>query len=284
MKCRLVDVFARQTFQGNGLTIFYDFESLSEQEMLLFTQEMRQFESVFLSGRPGNWSARIFTMEEELEFAGHPLLGLAYHLHQLYGSNEEQGVWQVALKGRTVTLTSHREEGGGFKASMSQGEPEHLKTLSFKEASIFYQALNLPPDSCFSHPAEVITTGLPYLILPVDGNLEAIEFMVQDLSSLLSKHGAKFIYVLDTGTFEGRTWDNAGKVEDIATGSAAGPAAVYLFRQGLIRKNPVTIHQGRFSERPSEIEVALEFEGHDITNVEVSGHVVDVAEIRFAKR
>lgn len=86
MKCRLVDVFARQKFRGNGLTIFYDFESLNEQEMLVLTQEMRQFESIFLSGSPGNWSARIFTTEEELEFAGHPLLGLAYHLHQSYVS------------------------------------------------------------------------------------------------------------------------------------------------------------------------------------------------------
>ncbi len=282
MKCRLVDVFARQKFRGNGLTIFYDFESLNEQEMLVLTQEMRQFESIFLSGSPGNWSARIFTMEEELEFAGHPLLGLAYHLHQSYGSMTEQGEWQVALNGRDVTLSSRWEEGGAFRASMSQGEPAHLKTLSSGEAAVIYEALNLSPDACLSYPAEVITTGLPYLILPVDGHLDAIEFMIPDLSPLLATHGAKFIYVLDTGTFEGRTWDNAGKVEDIATGSAAGPAAVYVFRQGLMRENPITILQGRFCGRPSEIEVLLEFEGRGISNVQVAGNVVDVADISFS--
>ena len=37
--------------------------------------------------------------------------------------------------------------------------------------------------------------------------------------------GAKFAYVLDPQRPEGRTWDNAGRVEDVATGSAAGPAA-----------------------------------------------------------
>ena len=57
-----------------------------------------------------------------------------------------------------------------------------------------------------------------------------------------------------------------------------------LSEQEMLLFTQDTIHQGRFSERPSEIEVALEFEGHDITNVQVSGHVVDVAEIRFAKR
>ena len=41
----------------------------------------------------------------------------------------------------------------------------------------------------------------------------------------LSVSGAKFVYVLDPDRPEGRTWDNAGRVEDVATGSAAGPAA-----------------------------------------------------------
>lgn len=282
MKCRLVDVFASQKFRGNGLTIFYDFESLNDEKMLVLTQEMRQFESIFLSGGPGNWSARIFTMEEELEFAGHPLLGLAYHLHQLHGSATESREWQVALNGREVALSSRWEEGGAFRASMSQGKPEHLKTLSHDEAAGFYKALSLSAEAGMPYPAEVITTGLPYLILPVNGHLDAIKFNVPDLSSLLASYGAKFIYVLDTGTAEGRTWDNAGKVEDIATGSAAGPAAVYLFRQGLMQENPITIFQGRFCGRPSEIEVLLEFDGPTISNVDVSGNVVDVADIRFS--
>jgi len=281
MKCRLVDVFANQKFHGNGLTIFYDFEPLNEQEMLMLTQEMRQFESIFLSGSPGDWSARIFTMEEELEFAGHPLLGLAYHLHQLHGPATESQEWQIDLNGREVTLSSRWEDDGAFKASMSQGKPVHLKTLSYDEAAGFYEALSLSSEAGGPYPAEVITTGLPYLILPVNGQLDIIKFNVPDLSTLLASYGAKFIYVLDTGTFEGRTWDNAGKVEDIATGSAAGPAAVYLFRQGLMQRNPLTIFQGRFCGRPSEIEVLLEFDSSTISNVDVSGNVVDVADIRF---
>jgi trans-2,3-dihydro-3-hydroxyanthranilate isomerase len=282
VKCRLVDVFTSQKFRGNGLTIFYEFESLTDEEMLVLTQEMRQFESIFLSGGPGRWSARIFTMEEELEFAGHPLLGLAYHLHQLHGSATESQEWQIHLNGREVTLSSRWEDDGAFRASMSQGKPMHLKTLSYDEAAGFYEALSLSPEAGVPYSAEVITTGLPYLILPVNGHLDIIKFNVPDLSSLLASYGAKFIYVLDIGTFEGRTWDNAGKVEDIATGSAAGPAAVYIFRQGLIQKNPIMIFQGRFCGRPSEIEVFLEFDGKNISNVQVAGNVVDVADISFS--
>jgi predicted PhzF superfamily epimerase YddE/YHI9 len=55
---------------------------------------------------------------------------------------------------------------------------------------------------------------------------------------------------------EGRTWDNAGRVEDVATGSAAGPAAGYLMHHGVgPAGQPLVIHQGRFTGRPSTIEV-----------------------------
>ena len=66
------------------------------------------------------------------------------------------------------------------------------------------------------------------------------------LGSRLQEVGAKFVYVLDPGRPEGRTWDNAGRVEDVATGSAAGPAAGYRMRhQALHDGEPILLHQGQ---------------------------------------
>jgi trans-2,3-dihydro-3-hydroxyanthranilate isomerase len=48
MKYKLVDVFAKKKLTGNGLTIFYDYDSLDKSKMLSLTQEMRQFESIFV--------------------------------------------------------------------------------------------------------------------------------------------------------------------------------------------------------------------------------------------
>ena len=45
---------------------------------------------------------------------------------------------------------------------------------------------------------------------------------------MLHEVGADFVYVLDPDRPEGRTWDNSGLTEDVATGSAAGPTAAYL--------------------------------------------------------
>ena len=42
--------------------------------------------------------------------------------------------------------------------------------------------------------------------------------------SLFASAGAKIAYALDINHWEGRTWDNDGRVEDIATGSAVGLA------------------------------------------------------------
>lgn len=57
------------------------------------------------------------------------------------------------------------------------------------------------------------------------GRLERARIAVTDLGQRLASVGAKFAYVFDPDRREGRSWDNAGAVEDVATGSAAGPAA-----------------------------------------------------------
>jgi len=71
----------------------------------------------------------------------------------------------------------------------------------------------------------------------------------------LSKLEAKFVYVFDPKTLECRTWDNRGMVEDIATGSAAGPLCAYLVKNGYKKVNEIiNIHQGKFVNRPSIIQ------------------------------
>ena len=95
---------------------------------------------------------------------------------------------------------------------------------------------------------QVISTGLPYLIVRVTAHgLERARIAVRNFEDVLAAVGAKFVYVLDPARREGRTWDNAGAVEDVATGSAAGPAAAYLEGLGLADAAPgLTLEQGRF--------------------------------------
>jgi PhzF family phenazine biosynthesis protein len=86
LRYRHVDVFSRRALQGNGLVVVLDAEHLPATVTQDLTGEMRQFETAFLAGvdlRGRVARLRIFTEDEELDFAGHPVLGAAAVLHTL---------------------------------------------------------------------------------------------------------------------------------------------------------------------------------------------------------
>ncbi|CAM3972562.1 PhzF family phenazine biosynthesis protein [Pseudoalteromonas byunsanensis] len=277
MRCKLVDVFSKQKLQGNSLAVFYDCQELSKRQMQAWTREMRQFESIFVDTSVTPYRAWIFTMEEELDFAGHPLIGLAYHLHELFGVPDETYTWSIELNQKVVELSS-RWRGKHFLATMHQGAPEFIHTLTSKQSEPFYAALGIEQLQPQELPAQVISTGLPYLILPIEHGLSKVSFNTDQLESMLEQYQAKFLYLIDVNNFEGRTWDNLGSIEDIATGSAAGPVAAYLYQQGLTTQADISIGQGRFVDRPSEIKVELKCVGSEIVDAIVSGYVTHVGD------
>ncbi len=282
MKATLVDVFAEKQLSGNGLTIFENNGLLSTQDMLELTREMRQFESIFYQkGDAANhFKARIFTMEEELDFAGHPLLGLAAHLHEIYGESQSHD-WIIELNNKTVPMQS-QFDGTRYDTSMEQGKPEFIRTLNTSEAKEFFSLLNIKSEDTSDIPMAVVSTGLPYLIVPIRKGIDHVAMISKNLEPTLQQYQAKFAYILDVNTFEGRTWDNFGKVEDIATGSAAGPAGAFLYKAGKVEGNsPFTIKQGRFVDRPSNITVQVDATDDLIQNVRISGGVFMVATINF---
>jgi PhzF family phenazine biosynthesis protein len=121
-------------------------------------------------------------------------------------------------------------------------------------------------------PLQVVSTGLPYLIVPIKTNLANARIVARDFERLLARFGARFAYILDVLSLEGRTWDNDGRVEDIATGSAAGPAGAFLVAHKLAQPDsPLVIHQGRFLGRSSELTVVVC--GESASSVRVSGEV-----------
>jgi PhzF family phenazine biosynthesis protein len=270
----LVDVFARQPLSGNGLSVFFLEQELSTSLMLRLTQEMRQFESIFLSptAEPTQFCARIFTMEEELGFAGHPIIGAAAALHARHFQDTSEVHLHLMTPEKDIPVVSRRADHV-YSAEMGQGEATHLGMVDPGRYDELLAALNLShPDLAEPLPLEVVSTGLPYLIVPVKAGLERAAILVSNFESLLARIGAKFVYVLDVNEFEGRTWDNDGRVEDIATGSAAGPAAAYLVNHGLAAEDtPLQIKQGRCVGRPSEMLVTVRTGDHP--GISVSGQV-----------
>ena len=270
----LVDVFAREPLSGNGLSVFVLDDELPKHAMQRITQEMRQFESIFLfrTEEPSVFRARIFTMEEELPFAGHPIIGAAALLHAESYAREESARFEFVMPERSIHATTRRE-GTSYFAAMDQGVAKFQAPVAETATDAFLRALNLSAaDRPAALPLQVVSTGLPYLIIPIRTNLERARIVDPRFEALLATIGAKFVYVLDIDRREGRTWDNDGRVEDIATGSAAGPAAAYIVKHGLASSGEsLVIAQGRFLNRPSELHVVVR--GISELSVTVSGQV-----------
>src|SRR6476646_1457576 len=82
-----LDVFTQTPLMGNPLAIFIDAHGLSDDEMQALAREMNLSETTFILPRDRATEAqkgkkvRIFTVAEELPFAGHPTLGTALHLY-----------------------------------------------------------------------------------------------------------------------------------------------------------------------------------------------------------
>jgi trans-2,3-dihydro-3-hydroxyanthranilate isomerase len=281
LQYRHVDVFSRVPLSGNGLTVFADSEGLSTEMLQRLTQEMRQFESIFLTATtdPRKFRARIFTMEEELDFAGHPILGAAAVLHEKLGlTDTKPEAWQLQLNAKTVDVTTVKNNESFF-VTMEQGTPEFGSSIPPDKQRELLQALNLSEvDLHPDLPIEVLSTGLSYLFIPLRSGLDRARISVPNFESMLAEVGAKFVYVFDVPTLEGRTWDNDGRVEDAATGSAAGPTGAYLVKHKVVSPDTeITINQGRFVGRPSQISVRVSGIPEHITSVKVSGVVTMVA-------
>jgi len=286
LEYRHVDVFSRVAFQGNGLVVVLGADGLTTALQQELTREVRQFETSFVSDlrlESRTAQLRVFTEEEELGFAGHPVLGAGAVLHALLTRPAMEEAWTVELGGRSLTVLTRGREGW-VDASMDQGPADFGPIVTGELQDRYWEALGLPGTAVRAElPMQMVSTGLPYLIVPVQPEgLAVAAIQALDFEALLAESGAKFVYVLDPAGSEGRTWDNYGRTEDVATGSAAGPAAAYLIEHGLHSgASTLTIAQGRFTGRPSIIEVTrTSGDGH----LWVGGPVAPVAAGRFQAR
>jgi trans-2,3-dihydro-3-hydroxyanthranilate isomerase len=88
------DVFSSRPFEGNPLAVFPDGRGLSDEQMQAMAREMNLSETTFVLPREQavererGVRVRIFTVQEELPFAGHPTLGTAFWLRGSTGAGE----------------------------------------------------------------------------------------------------------------------------------------------------------------------------------------------------
>jgi trans-2,3-dihydro-3-hydroxyanthranilate isomerase len=282
-----LDVFTQTPLAGNPLAIFTDARGLTDKQMQALAREMNLSETTFILPREPSVEARegkrvrIFTVEEELPFAGHPTLGTALYIYSTANSSPEQIVLDLNAGKIPVTFRVDSEEAGLDHADgqvfgqMQQRDPEFGPVLSREKIA---EELGLNVDDLDpERPIQV-----PFAIAPFRDSKRLAKFQpdIAKARRLLDGTEARFFYFICPERMEDR--DVRARMffyggEDPATGSAAGCAAAWMAKYGIAKSDEqILIRQGVEAGRPSEIFVSANCEGDRVTNVRVGGYAVEL--------
>jgi trans-2,3-dihydro-3-hydroxyanthranilate isomerase len=290
-----LDVFTQTALAGNPLAIFPDARGLNDAEMQALAREMNLSETTFILPRDAATEARdgkkvrIFTVEQELPFAGHPTLGTALYLYASEPNQKKPAEISLDLKvGKIpVRFTANSGHAGGDRVDgqvfgeMRQRDPEFGTPFSRADvARVIGIAVNEIPSQW---PIQPVSTGFSFTIVPFRNRqtLSDLTFGYAQAAEFLRKTSANLFYFLCPERREGRLEAGARMFfyggEDPATGSAAGCAVSWMVQHGIASSDEqVLIRQGAECRRPSEIHVRATREGERVTNVRVGGYAVEI--------
>ena len=277
------DVFTSSPLDGNPLAVFPDASGLSDDQMQAIAREMNLSETTFVFPRDAavekerGIRVRIYTVQEELPFAGHPTLGTAFALR---GSS---GAAEIRLELNVGTIPVRFEDPPGQPAfgEMTQIDPVFGMVHDRKKVA---QVTGIPIDDIAPDvPVQTVSTGVPFTILPLRDLAAARRLRIDQerASEYLAASGGKFFFCVARETVDPSARLHARMLfyngEDPATGSASGCAAAWMVEHGVAKPDErVMIEQGVEMKRPSRIFVSASRRNDRVVNVRVGGNVVEV--------
>jgi trans-2,3-dihydro-3-hydroxyanthranilate isomerase len=292
------DVFTAEPFGGNPVAVIPDAQGLNDDELQQIAREMNLSETVFVfppTDRAAVARLRIFTPTQEIPFAGHPVIGTFFLLAELGAIPVKQSMTRVMQECNIglFPVELYAEDGQVERVVMTQPKPEFLGPVEetedlYKVASALGLSKHVIADTKW--PIEVVSTGLPVLIVPVR-TLTAVRSIRPDATAIMDvcrRFGANGIMVFTTVTVEPSATvhtrmfaPSIGILEDPATGSASGALGAYLVQNGVVDVAPTTeiiAEQGYAIDRPSRIYIQVDSDDDIIQSVKVGGQCVRVIE------
>lgn len=288
-----LDVFTQTPLAGNPLAIFPDARGLNDAEMQALAREMNLSETTFIfpreavtESREGK-KVRIFTVEAELPFAGHPTLGTSLYLYASESTKPAEITLDLEAGKIPVRFSANSKNAGGDRVDgqvfgeMRQRDPEFGTPLSREDVA---RVIGIADDEIHPEwPIQPVSTGLTFTVVPFRNRqtLSDLKFSYIQASEFFKKSGANFFYFFCPERREGQLEAGARMFfyggEDPATGSAAGCAASWMVQHGVAKSDEqVVIRQGIECRRPSEMHVRATREGGRVSNVRVGGYAVEI--------
>ena len=290
-----VDVFTDRAFGGNPLAVVLDAGGLSTAQMQAIAREFNYSETTFVlpprdSGNDAQ--VRIFTVNREIPFAGHPNVGTAFVLASRAARaparlNFEEGAGLVpveilsgngAVTGAELTAPKPLSKGTALSAEQAAA------CLSLAAADIRTEI----------HPPLIASVGLPFLMVEV-ASREALRRARPDAAGFARSFpcdgsDAVYFYTHDVPATEACDLQarmfhpgSSGLSEDPATGSATVAAAALLadLAGGRDGEHKLRIGQGVDMGRPSLLLTRVVKRNGGIVSAHVGGHCVPMMEGTF---
>jgi trans-2,3-dihydro-3-hydroxyanthranilate isomerase len=269
----VVDVFTDTPLTGNQLAVFTDARGLDSELMQALAKETNFSETTFVlpPEQGGTVKVRIFNPDEEMPFAGHPVLGTAWVLAQPL----QRGVVELETGKGIVPVELDRDESGALVfGRMEQPVPE-IRAL--EETEPLFATLGIDGSTL---PVELYDNGATHILVTLE-SAEAVAALAPDPAAI-ARFGVTGVNCIAGA---GALWKNRmfwPRGEDPATGSAAGPIACHAARHGLAGWGEwVEIVQGVEIGRPSTLYALADGGEGGIERVLCAGRAVVVARGEF---
>jgi trans-2,3-dihydro-3-hydroxyanthranilate isomerase len=290
MKYRIVylDAFTSEPFSGNPCAVLPEAGALTTEQMQQVARETNQSETAFLlPSEKADVRVRYFMPYREIPFAGHPTIATAFLLALDGRVPADRPVSRIDFEFNigVLPVELHWDHSGRpLKAVMTQKEPSFGAQM---DSAGLAEGVGLQPDDFLRElPAQVVGTGVPFLMVPVRG-LDALRRATMhrfQLTSVLAPLGVNAAYLFCRQGIDadadahGRLFAPANAFEDPYTGSAVGALGAFMVRHGLHAGPRITVEQGHLLGRPGRGVVEISGPTDGTREVKVGGSAVKVLE------
>ena len=267
MKYYIVDAFTSEPFGGTpaGVVLLGQGGAFPPEELMLkVAAELRYSETAFVQQNgPAEFTVRYFTPASEVDLCGHATIAT-------FGTLCREGIVPDGAVCLNHTLAGDLKVTVGDQVMMEMATPRALEIAI--DAARLARVMGVQENGA----AEVISTGLPDIIMPVD-SVDILNAMSPDMDALAALSDELHVvgvhaFALSNDGFTAHVRNFAplyGIPEESATGTANGALTHYLHRHGIISApSRCRFLQGEAMDRPSVVMTTLNDDG----TILVGGH------------
>jgi trans-2,3-dihydro-3-hydroxyanthranilate isomerase len=291
-----VDVFTDRAFGGNPLAVVLDAGGLSAAQMQAIAVEFNYSETTFVlpPRDPANDAqVRIFTVNSEIPFAGHPNVGTAFVLASL--AEKLPARFKFEEGAGLVPVEILQEAGKVVGAELTAPQPLSKRTQFSAEQAAACISLSASDIRTDRHQPQIASVALPFLVAELTSRdaLRRARPDAAEFARILPDDLCDAIYFYTRDVLPGEMPRDiqarmffpgvSGLIEDPATGSATVATAAFLAdlfgeRDG---ESKMRVGQGVDIGRPSLLLTRVRKENGVVVSAHVGGTCVQMMEGSF---